>query len=75
MPTWCKKERLTEAHGEGVDEGQSRERHAITTKRMVEGKHTRPEIDIARVERLVKGVFHEVVRLLEIGRVGRCQVK
>ena len=34
------------------------------------------KIDLARVERLVKGVFfHEVVRLLEIGRVGRCQVK
>lgn len=51
------------------------ERHAITTKRMVEGKHTRPEIDFVRVERLVKGVLPEVVRLLEIGRVGRCQVK
>ena len=51
------------------------ERHAITTKRMVEGKHTRPEIDFARVERFVEGIFHEVVRLLEIGRVGRGQVK
>jgi hypothetical protein len=57
-------ERLTEAHSEGVDEGRNRKRHTITTKRMVEGKQTRHEIDLARVERLVKGVFHEVVRLL-----------
>ena len=70
----ARKKRLIEEHGEGVDEGRSRERHDITTKGIVEGKHTRSEIDLTRAERLAKGVFHEVV-VLEIGRVSRCEVK